>query len=270
MPAVREAQLPYVPPPRRSGRRAGGWLLLLLALAGVGAAFFFLGRQYLADRTVFVPNVRDYTVAEATSALRQAHLRVAPDEEQRPDPTVAKGKVVGTDPTGQVRRNAQVQLVVSTGPQTVPVPALQGKKVVDAENLLTGKGLGYRVTEVNSAQDEGTVVDTDPQVGTSVRPGATVLLKVSNARVPVPNVVGQQVTDAKTLLRNSDGQFRSAARSEPTSDPTKDQVVLRVGGVDKDGTAKKGSTINLVYGVYTPPQPSGAASSGSVPGPSPS
>jgi eukaryotic-like serine/threonine-protein kinase len=205
---------------------------------------------------VAVPNVRDYTVADATTALRQAHLRVGADQEQRADPTVAKGKVVGTDPTGTVKRDSQVQLVVSTGPQTVPVPSLQGKSLKDAADVLTSKGLAYRTTQVNSPQDEGTVVDTDPQAAVPVKPGSTVVLKISNARVPVPDVVGQPLAEAQQTLANSVGQFRSPnPRPTPVADPGQNRVVIRVAGVGSDGTAKKGAKLVLVYGQYTPPPP---------------
>jgi beta-lactam-binding protein with PASTA domain len=85
----------------------------------------------------------------------------------------------------------------------VEVPNVVGQRVEDAQQTLEGLGFDVEVTqEANEDQDKGFVFDQDPARGERVDEGSTVRLKVSAGAeaVPVPNVIGSQVEQARLLL----------------------------------------------------------------------
>jgi len=85
----------------------------------------------------------------------------------------------------------------------VEVPNVVGLPVEDARQTLEELGFKVKVTqEANEDQDEGNVFDQDPARGQRVDEGSTVQLKVSAGAeaVPVPDVVGSQVEQARLLL----------------------------------------------------------------------
>jgi serine/threonine-protein kinase len=85
----------------------------------------------------------------------------------------------------------------------VEVPNVVGLPVEDARQTLEDLGFKVKVTqEANEDQDEGNVFDQDPERGQRVDEGSTVQLKVSAGAeaVPVPDVVGSQVEQARLLL----------------------------------------------------------------------
>jgi eukaryotic-like serine/threonine-protein kinase len=83
------------------------------------------------------------------------------------------------------------------------VPNVVGQPVADAQRTLEGLGFEVEVTqESNEEQEEGLVFDQDPDRGQRVDEGSTVRLKVSAGAeaVPVPDVIGSQVAQARLLL----------------------------------------------------------------------
>ena len=85
----------------------------------------------------------------------------------------------------------------------VEVPNVVGQPVADAQRTLEGLGFEVEVTqEANEEQEEGFVFDQDPDRGQRVDEGSTVRLKVSAGAeaVPVPDVIGSQVAQARLLL----------------------------------------------------------------------
>jgi beta-lactam-binding protein with PASTA domain/predicted Ser/Thr protein kinase len=85
----------------------------------------------------------------------------------------------------------------------VEVPNVIGETVDSAQQILTNLAFEVEITqENNDDQPEGNVFDQDPKGGAKVDEGSTVQLKVSagaNA-VPVPDVIGSQVDQARLLL----------------------------------------------------------------------
>jgi beta-lactam-binding protein with PASTA domain/predicted Ser/Thr protein kinase len=127
---------------------------------------------------------------------------------------------------------------------TVEVPNVLGQPVADATATL--KALGFKVettSETNEDQAEGNVFDQNPVRGEKVDKGSTVTLKVSTGAgaVPVPDVTGSQVDDARRLLT---GQGFTV-REEPIPDETAPvgEVVDQTPGPNQD--APKGSEVVL-------------------------
>ena len=85
----------------------------------------------------------------------------------------------------------------------VAVENVIGLPVAEAQRILEGQGLDVDITTAaNEDQPEGNVFDQDPRRGERVDEGSTVDLKVSAgaAAVPVPNVIGSQIDQARQLL----------------------------------------------------------------------
>jgi beta-lactam-binding protein with PASTA domain/predicted Ser/Thr protein kinase len=85
----------------------------------------------------------------------------------------------------------------------VEVKNVIGRPVEEAQQVLEDQGLEVEITtEANDDQEEGIVFDQDPERGEKVDEGSTVTLKVSAGAkaIPVPDVIGSPVDQAKLLL----------------------------------------------------------------------
>ena len=90
----------------------------------------------------------------------------------------------------------------------------------------------------------------DPAAGGQADKGSTVTLTVSKepATADVPNVVGQQDTDAVSALQ--DAGFKVSISRQDTQNLDEDGVVLSQ--KPTSGQAKKGSTVKIVVGRFNP------------------
>jgi beta-lactam-binding protein with PASTA domain len=94
----------------------------------------------------------------------------------------------------------------TTIPPVTDVPDVVGQTEAEATSAITGAGLVAGSSEEPSEDVElGTVISQNPAAGTEVADGSTVNIVVSTgpeppALVPVPDVVGQDVTDATATL----------------------------------------------------------------------
>jgi serine/threonine-protein kinase len=130
------------------------------------------------------------------------------------------------------------------GTAQVEVPNLIGMPVADAQALLNEQHLEYDITtEANDDEPEGNVFDQDPKFGRKVDEGSTVQLKVSAGAtaVPVPDVIGSQVDQARALLT---GQGFTVAEEEVVDE---EAPVGEVVDQDPPGNqdAPKGSEVKL-------------------------
>ena len=89
--------------------------------------------------------------------------------------TVPAGKVISTNPAAgtMLDKGSPVQLLVSTGPQTIAVPNVVGQARDPAIQALTGAGLSV---QASCASGTSLVVTESPPAGTQVNPGSTVAI----------------------------------------------------------------------------------------------
>lgn len=94
--------------------------------------------------------------------------------------------------------------------KTVEVPDVLGMTEKQAADELDKYGLKYKlgISAISDEYDEGEVVSTDPDVGTSVKKGFTVTLVLSRGSdsdtVKTPTFVGKKLKDAESLLESYD------------------------------------------------------------------
>ncbi|WP_256671682.1 Stk1 family PASTA domain-containing Ser/Thr kinase [Nocardia cyriacigeorgica] len=115
-----------------------------------------------------------------------------------PEGTLAK---VEPAPGTVLPMGAQVKVYSSKGSRPVQLPDLRGKTTAEAEQMLTDLGItvGEHRPQFDRGVAAGQVVGTDPEAGTTVDAGTSVVLLVSDA-VKMPEVLGKSVAEAREVL----------------------------------------------------------------------
>ncbi len=156
-----------------------------------------------------VPGLRGESLESATQLLQDASLRLGGQEEQASD-EFDEGIVISQSPNAgeRVDEGSAVDVVVSSGPESVLVPGLIGATEEEARSSLEGEGLSIDVaTEPNDEFEEGIVFAQDPEEGTEVDPGTVVAVLISEGSEgsELPDVTGQDADDAQSALEDQLG-----------------------------------------------------------------
>ena len=206
--------------------------------------------------TIAVPPVVGLSEEEARQVIMDAGLSVGRVEEQ-PDPNIEEGFVISSSPVAgqEISPAIPVDLVVSSGPEVIVLPDVTDMSERDATAELNDLGLRVSVNEEYSNNvAEGDVIRTDPEPGTEVLSGDTVLLVVSLGREPVtvPDLSGMTEQQATNALNSVGLVIRVANTRQPVADPNQDGLV--VDQIPAPGaTANQGDTVTVTLGEYTPP-----------------
>ena len=124
--------------------------------------------------------------ARPDDAVEQLHtLKLLPGHRrEQASETVAAGLVIGTDPPAgrSVGRDAQVTLVISTGPAPRPVPKVLGLRLARAKKTLEDAGFKVGTTRTGSSDrfDDEVIIKQEPAENTSAAPGSTINLVVND------------------------------------------------------------------------------------------
>jgi serine/threonine-protein kinase len=197
-----------------------------------------------------VPDVTGFRLAAARRALRERGFKTAVRRAYSDE--LPQGRVLESRPSAgtQIDIGRPVTVVVSRGPQPVPVPDVTGRPVEAAEAALADLGLRATTTERESAdEDPGTVLAQDPVAGAEVDPGTTVTLTVATepAEVAVPEVTGDAVNDALDELTRAG--FRPRTEEVPVETPDEDGLV--VDQRPAPGTPREpGTRVTIVVGRF--------------------
>lgn len=144
VPAPRPRRGRHLPRGTRHRSRAMGWLATLCVIASLGIGVWGGISWYTdvgpgADRTV--PVLVGTQLSDAEAALTSADLTIRTGE--RFDASVPAGHVISASPASgsTVKRGADVQVVVSKGEETFPVPDLVGSDLDAARQEVEAQGL---------------------------------------------------------------------------------------------------------------------------------
>jgi serine/threonine protein kinase len=217
-----------LPDPEDEPDGSGKWwaigavaLVLLAAIAGV---LWFTGAFNSDDPApppqVSVPDVSGRSVEVATRALEREGLVVG-DITEEASSEVDEGDVIESDPGAgeSVDKGSTVNLVTSKGPEQVDVPSLTGFTYDRAKEVLQGMDLKVQKEMQDSTLPRDQVVNTDPPGGTPVPVGSTVKLFVSRGQATVPDVVGQDIDDARRTLDDLGLKYKITEDPNATDEP---------------------------------------------------
>lgn len=217
------------PDRRRQQPRKKNTATIFLVLAGilvlVGAIligkYAFSGDGGPGNGTTEVPALVGQTQDDAEQLLTNSDLKLG-TVEQKPCEDQKKGSICAQDPEQgtSVDKESTVNLVVSTGAPKVAVPNVIDKNVDEATKQLEDKGFEVETKQTESSQDEGTVLDQNPEPGKELEKGSTVTLEVAKAeeKATVPDVVGRSCDEAKAQVESS-GDLKATCTEQPTNDP---------------------------------------------------
>ncbi|GAA3818798.1 Stk1 family PASTA domain-containing Ser/Thr kinase [Streptomyces chiangmaiensis] len=246
----------YEERPDRRRQKKSNTSTILLVLAGVlvliGAIligkWMFSGGG-VGNDTVPVPNFVGQTQSDAQQQASNAELKLS--FTQQPCDDQKKGNICTQDPkpNTEVKKNSTVNLVVSTGAPKVTVPDVVGQDVNDATTKLEGDDYQFKVErrQKESAQEAGTVLETDPPFGKKVEKGTTITLTVAKAveTATVPDVTGQGCDSARQQMK--DNNLTGNCVEVETQDPNQVGKVIQTSPA-KGETVKKGSTVQIQIG----------------------
>jgi serine/threonine-protein kinase len=147
-----------------------------------------------------VPNVVGLSEEMARALLADYSVTI----KHAHDGVIPKDRVASQLPlaTTRAKVGSSVVLTVSDGPGDAIVPDdLIGMSLIDARSALTSVGLLVSQTIASpSDQPQGTVLDVMPAVGSVTEAGSSVILTIASGEVTVPNLIGIEAIQAKTLL----------------------------------------------------------------------
>jgi beta-lactam-binding protein with PASTA domain/serine/threonine protein kinase len=215
-------------------------LIAVMALVVLGSTWWVtLGRYTEA------PQLLTMSQEQAVAYAKQQGFEVIVAEGQF-DANLPKDSVKVQDPGpgDKIVKGGNITIILSLGPEVHAVPELEGQELafakaqLEAIKLKVKQGKG----QYSDTAAEGVVLSTDPKAGTELKPGDTVTLILSKGKAPIviPNLVGENVNNARTIL----GQRGLQVVEEPVdSDRPRDEVI---GQSPKAGTGvEKNAQVTL-------------------------
>ena len=197
---------------------------------------------------VTVPNVEELTQDTATTTIAAAKLIVGTTTKQISN-TVASGKVIGQDPTGgsSVTEGSPVNLMISSGPEMVAVPNVEGVTQAAATATITDAKLltGIITQQTSNTVATGNIISQDPASGGSAAEGSPVNLVISAGprMVAVPSTEGSTQYDATTAFTQA--KLKVGIITQQTSDTVPTGSVISQDPASGSSVAE-GSPVNLV------------------------
>lgn len=182
------------------------WAAILTIGAIIAAVVFWLvtlvPQEYTPNTARDVPALVGTDSDAAIAAINELDLIAIPVERSSED--VAAGRVVSTDPAegSTLTVGDTVTITVSTGPESSEVPEIERMHVDDYTTAI--EELGLTVGQINTEDDpmeaEGRVLGVSPAPGERLNSGESVTLTVSSGKVSIPDVTGQSLDAAQSLL----------------------------------------------------------------------
>ncbi|MGW0338037.1 Stk1 family PASTA domain-containing Ser/Thr kinase [Streptomyces sp. NPDC003011] len=246
-------------PDRRRQKKSNTSTILLVvagALVLVGAILigkWIFGGDGVSNDKVPVPNFVGQSQEAATKLAVNSDLK--PTFTEKACEKQPKGNICDQNPAfgTTVEKNSDIALTVSTGAPKVAVPSVLGKSLDAATSTLKGDKYEFVVktkTQISTEQ-EGTVLDQDPGLGTEVEKGSTVTLTIAKAeeKATVPDVLGRSCDDAKAQM--TDNELVGNCTEVETDDDSQVGKVIRT--TPQSGSqVDKNSTVNIEIGKAKP------------------
>ncbi|SER90336.1 serine/threonine protein kinase [Propionibacterium cyclohexanicum] len=225
---------------RKPKRRVSVPTIILLALLAIlltvmGIAAYRLNESSKEPKTTSVPAVIGFTQDQAVSTLKNANLDS--QVQQTTGPVDTKGRVLSSNPVADatVPVGSTVTIVVNQGPANGTIPDVRGKTEDEARAALKAAGFSIVTTRDASEDQEkitdvaGTIVATDPAVGSMVDPSTQVTLYRATGRSRVPDVSTKGLTQDQAVAALAAAGFTQVTVvSVPTSEAVVGTVINQV------------------------------------------
>jgi len=206
--------------------RLVSWVLFTILVLGLLAYGGYAFSRWWYVPTLTTPNVLRMDLASAQEQLRSQGLQYEVVG-QLYSSEVEVSHVINQDPDpGEpVKKGGMVKLWISLGPEFVKggVPAVEGKTLREAQEILRSVGLEARATyRYHDTQPRDTVISQRPRAGDPAVKGSAVDLEVSSGPEPkptqVPSVYGLTVEQASSRLKEA-GLALGAVEEVPNALP---------------------------------------------------
>ncbi len=209
----------------RKGRNSAVfWVLSLIAITAAIIGAVVIGRFLIGSdsgNVVTVPSLDGLTIEQAAETLAQYELRIGaqtPEISERP-----AGTVIAQQPAAgeAIEQGQAVNVTISTGREQSTVPQLVGlTSLNDVRIALSDFGLVLgAITEADSNQPGGYVLEQNPGEGTQVAAGSAVDIVVSSGLVEVPDVTGATEAQARSDLAQAGFEVQVVEQESSSSAP---------------------------------------------------
>jgi serine/threonine-protein kinase len=190
---------------------AGKFTVLIGTLIAVGLFSAYVGMRIAVRGTeVEVPSILGKSMAEATQLLEEIHLRNEVIGE-RFDLQYPEGTVVSQHPQpgGRMKTEGKVQLIVSLGEKTNPVPDLKGASLRVAHLMAREAGFEFgSISEISIAGiEEDHIVEQFPPPHSRefLSPRIDILVSKGDfSRYMMPDVMGQSLNRVLLFFESND------------------------------------------------------------------
>ncbi|MFP4446880.1 MAG: PASTA domain-containing protein [Desulfosudaceae bacterium] len=209
---------------------------LILLFAGfaflVGSsAYFTVVLLTKSSQTVIVPDLNGRHITHALELLTDLGLDIKV-RETRYSHEVARNHVIFQDPEPglEIKTGRDVQLVVSKGPQQIPMPDLSGDTLEQGRLLIEANGLRLDIVSETHADGiaENEIMAQSPPAGTLVNRETGVSLLVSRGARPLkyvmPDLSGLPFATAVMYLEEAGMILGRVTAAEDAAEPSNSVV----------------------------------------------
>ena len=225
----------------------------LLLLVMCGSAFSIIKSILNENSEVEVKKYVGLPLNEAVELIKADGLQHSISQEYSAE--YEKDVVMAQNiPEGQkVKQGRFIELTVSQGKQTFPMPKLEGMTISEANVVLSNNRVTLQATEtVSDEVPAGRIISQTPQQGEEVAAGSTVEVLVSKGKeIVVPDLRGRTEDDAMVYLVLQGLNLGSTSREQ--SYEYEEGYVINQSLTPGD-SALEGSSIDLVVSSGPGPQ----------------
>lgn len=206
---------------------------------------------------VKIPTIIGLPKVEAQKIIEDLGLKFVVLSEEKSDKPKDSVIVVFPNEGTVVKKESEVRVRVSSGPEELEVPDLKGLDKNVAQDYIVNLDLKVgTISEENSEEfQQGTVIKTDPIAKTKVKKGDTINLVISKGSsvkyTKVPNLTNLTIEDAKQVLAISNLKIGETI-SVLTDDKSKDGKIFNQ-SIAPDTKVKEQEAINVNYYKYRDP-----------------
>jgi len=234
-----------VSPKQRRRQRAGRlfrWLGILALVAALGWAAW----EFVIPHPTTVPDVLGDTFRTAQAEADEAGLELVQSGEEYSSDVLANRIVSQSlDPGSDAEEGDRLSVILSLGPNLVPVPNVTGDTREAAQAALTEAGFEVRVEKTyHDTVPQGRVIEQSPDADARHEVGRPVTITVSRGRTPVavPDVTGLTESEATAILRAANVSVRVLEEFSTTVE--RDRVISHQPAAES--TIREGGTVTVV------------------------